>query len=283
MTLGELKEAVALLGFENSLSDIDDTAERHFLFCANRALWTVCKLRPRSAIYELVHFPPQNMIGTTFYQKKGGVDIKIDIFGAKAYTFWVSGSGSVSIIDNGKETVYHWSQARILRGFLEGGETSLVFKGEYGYVIRSLAFYDHMPCAQVADIPDGTDAVSYDISKLAPDFAFLKEPPILAPENSWLVHDRRILLLRRQDVGVYEVHYLKKPCLIEENTAENADLGLDEDLCQLLPLLCATYLCLEDAPDKSSYYYSLYKEQYRLIEAAQHSHTRASWASSNGW
>ena len=283
MTLGELKEAVALLGFENTLSDLDDTAEKHFQFCANRALWTVCKLRPRSAVYELFHFPPQNLLGTTFYQHRGGVDLKIEVSDAKSYTFRGSGAGSFTVKNNGKETVFYWSQTRTFRGFLEGGHTTLVFGGDYGYIIRSLAFYDNRPCSEIADIPDGTDVISYDLSKLAPDFAWLEEPPISAPANTWLVNDRRVLLLRRDAVGVYEVRYLKKPFSIDEQTPENAELGLDEDLCQLLPLLCATYLCLEDSPDKSSYYYGLYKEQYRLIESTQNSHTKATWASSNGW
>ena len=283
MTLGELKEAVALLGFESTLQDLDDTAEKHFLFCANRALWTVGKLRPRTAVYDLAHFPPKSLLSASEYRHKGGVDLEISVSGAKAYTFYVSGSGSLTLRDGEEKTVFSWTQPRLYRGLLSGGSTTLVFGGPYSYSVRGLALYEDTVSARIADIPDGAAFVSYDISALTEDFALLEDPPLCAPTELWRVEDRRVLRLRRDAQGVYEVRYVRKPLSISEDTPENRELGLDEDLCQLVPLLCATFLCLEENPDKSSYYYSLYKEQYRLIQSTERSHKKALWASSNGW
>ena len=47
MTVAELKQGVALLGFEESLDALDNTAESHFWHAVNRALWTVNRLRPK--------------------------------------------------------------------------------------------------------------------------------------------------------------------------------------------------------------------------------------------
>lgn len=46
MTLSQLKEAVALLGFERSVGNIDDVADSAFLWAASRAVSFVNALRP---------------------------------------------------------------------------------------------------------------------------------------------------------------------------------------------------------------------------------------------
>lgn len=46
MTLSQLRDSVALLGFEQSVANIDDTAEEAFLWAASRAVSFVNSLRP---------------------------------------------------------------------------------------------------------------------------------------------------------------------------------------------------------------------------------------------
>ena len=62
MTLSQLRDAVALLGFESSLDALDENAARHFLFCTDRALWPVERLRPRVALLRLGHDPARNLL-----------------------------------------------------------------------------------------------------------------------------------------------------------------------------------------------------------------------------
>ena len=57
MTIADLYQSVAHLGFETSLED-----EARFVYAANRALLQVNALRPATSIYMINHKPLENKI-----------------------------------------------------------------------------------------------------------------------------------------------------------------------------------------------------------------------------
>ena len=58
MTIKELYDSVAQLGFETSLEDND-----RFYLAVNRAIIQINRLRPKTKVYALSHFPIDNLLG----------------------------------------------------------------------------------------------------------------------------------------------------------------------------------------------------------------------------
>jgi len=286
VTLAELETGVALLGFENSLASLDDTAEQHFWHAVNRALWTVNRLRPKKEVYPLCHFSPQNLLTYENRKHTGGVSLDFTAFGAKSYTFSVSGTGEC-LIKNGENTLsltWRDTQNKRFCGFLSGGEVTLSFGGEYDYPITSLALWDGRVSDNTADIPEGTDTVIYNLTRICPDFLRLDEMPFPegAPDGVKILGPAHIGV-KRENEGCIAVCYRKRWEPITENTEKESLLPLDEDLCQLLAPLVASELCLDADEEKAAYYRGLYAEQAREVATELLPHTPSVFVSHNNW
>ncbi|MBQ1244146.1 MAG: hypothetical protein IIX94_00190 [Clostridia bacterium] len=65
------------------------------------------------------------------------------------------------------------------------------------------------------------------------------------------------LFFRASDEGIFRIHYYQKLRKIDlENEGDEVDL--DEDICQILPLLIASYVWLDDEEEKSALYRNLF-------------------------
>lgn len=286
MTVRQLKEAVAHLGFVRSLADLDDTLEPHFYHMLNRGLWTVSALRPAVGEYRLCHFPPKSILPTASYHHKGGVCLEIPASGTKAYAFIVTGTGTCRVCGGGNETVYRWERAaegRRFGGFWDREECLFVFEGEGDYEVLSLGAYEGVPVGAQEEIPLCEPLVAYDLSRLIPRFRGLVRRPVGEGEDAVSVPDAHTVVISRDAPGVYRVEYMLAPPAVTVDTDPDLPLDLDEELCQLLPLLLASLLCLEDDPDKATYYGALYREQYASIRALEIPRGRAAVVSVNGW
>ena len=286
MTVAELKRSVALLGFEDSLAALDDTAESHFWHAVNRSLWTVNRLRPKKGVYLLCHFPPCNLLSGEHHFHRGGTPLAFCASGAKAYTFSVCGTGSCTVKDGERTTVLSWTEAENRRfcGFLSGGEVSLSFTGDFDYPILSLALWDTIASGKKENIPVGGEAVLYDLPSLISDFLRLDETPFLgqAPK-SVIVQTPSQISISRKERGCFSLCYRPKWQELNENTEDDYVLPLDEDLCQLLPQLVASEICLDADEEKATYYQRLYQERARELKGEYTPHTPVVFRSSNRW
>ena len=80
MTVSDLYQAVAKLGFENTLED-----DGVFLYAANRALLQVNAIRPHTKLLRLHHAPLANLLGGIGYDavEKGETDLIYTAEGAR--------------------------------------------------------------------------------------------------------------------------------------------------------------------------------------------------------
>lgn len=286
MTVAELRQGVALLGFEQTIEALDDTAENHFWHCVKRGIWTLNRLRPQKGIYTLCHYPAKNLLPYGNHRHIGGVSLCFSVFGAKTYSFSVCGTGTCTLKD-GTETLtlsFENENHRRFCGFLLGGEVSLCFEGEMEYTVFDLALWDSKTSNKREDIPEGQPFVRYDLKALIPDFLRLDDKPFfdtvpkdIKTEDMWHI------TLPRTTEGCFPIRYRKKRQEITEDTPPDTLLPLDEDLCQLLPLLVAEELCLDTDKDKAAYYHSLYREQAREIMAEPLPYTPTVYISHNNW
>lgn len=130
----------------------------------------------------------------------------------------------------------------------------------------------------------------YHLDSLAEDFSSLAEPPLyLTPEGyvslsgGYLWEGGRVLSLPCAKDGYVRILYRRCPQVFTPEMPLDSVIDLDEDLCQLLPLLVAHYLLLDEEPEKAAQYLTLYREQYALLRNNRVTNNGADYYSVNGW
>ena len=308
MRVQELYEQVAGLGFEKSLEDED-----WFYQATNRALLQVNYLRPAISSYVINHKPMKNLIDGSFTPVERSEDLIYEATDAKAYYFQADGIGRVII--QKQNSVGGWSQigevelngARRFKeyaGFIKEGKefvnglVRLVFTGldsdkkNYLYSVKCVAMYQHVYSDDVADIPAFEAYTRYDMTTLVDDFLTLSTPPITEDEEyerlsgDYDVEGGRVILFPYSVTGCFKVLYNRRPKeLINKGSAQDDEslLDLDEELCSLIPVLIASYIWLEDEPDRAQYYYSQYQARAGEILARERNLSPVQIKSCNGW
>lgn len=303
MRVQELYEQVAGLGFEKSLEDED-----WFYQAANRALLQVNYLRPAISSYVINHKPMKNLIDGSFTPVERSEDLIYEATDAKAYYFQADGIGTLFIerFDNNSKSwviidaveLSGTKRFSTYSGFIRDGRkfiTGLVrlrFTGDYLYSVKCVAMYQHVYSDDVADIPAYEAYTRYDMTTLVDDFLTLSTPPITEDEEyerlsgDYDVEGGRVILLPYSVTGCFKVLYNRRPReLINNGSAQDDEslLDLDEELCSLIPVLIASYIWLEDEPDRAQYYYSQYQARAGEILARERNHSPVQIKSCNGW
>ena len=304
MNVAELYLQTAQLGFETTLEDSD-----RFYFAANRALLQVCKVRPAIRHCLINHKPLANLIRQgTFSPIEKIDDLTYEAEDAKAYYFEADGNGILYleeyITDTGEWRIFGeipLQSKQIFvpyRGFIKkqgafvSGRIRLRFSGEYLYSVKNIALYQYLYSGEVADIPAYEAYTRYDVKKLVSDFMALCSPPIREEEENTLLNQNyeqegdSIILLPYDKRGVYKVLYEHRPTAIENTgatTEDTQELDLDDELCSLMPILVAAYVWIEDEPEKSEYYMSLYRERVQEIVLSHKDTSPVLIKNVNGW
>lgn len=299
MLVKELYSQVAKLGFEDSL---DDGAR--FYQAAKRALFQVALVRPETRVCLLNHKPLDNMIADI-----GALDVKEDIIVpaslAKSYYFEVNGNGRAQIeyfdgesgwqlIGSPIDLASNHHEFKAYRGFINSSLSDVrlrFLKGDYLYTIRNVALYEYKFSDKSEEIPAFEEFSRYDIKTIVSDFWSFESPAIKADKNilrfntKYEIESDSVILLPRDAAGVYKVYYKHRPDDIDTRTSpENSDalIDLDAELSALLPLLVASYIWIDEEPEKAQYYLTLYREAVINIERKTKDITPIQ-ITTNGW
>lgn len=302
MTVAELYESVAQLGFEDSLE-----YEKGFLRALNRALLQVNSLRPATNVYVINHRPLKNALKEgSFFPIEKTQTLCFEATDVKSYYFETCGEG-YAIIE--MKAGNNWEQIGEVsfsgttgftahRGLIKNmdefvsGAVRLRFEGEYLYTVKNVAMYKHLLSGNAQDIPSYEPYTRYDISKLAGDFLSLVCTPIKTEgeiycslNQSYDIENGRVILLPYDRSGIYKVVYNRKPRAVTEEMLDEGDtvIDLDEELCALLPMLIASYVWADDEPQKAEYYLMLYRERAADIESRVKNVSPVQIKSVNGW
>lgn len=290
MTLDECRNSTALLGFSESLTELDDLAERAFRAALNRAIWEVDALRPRTGILTLSHYPPVNHVRRTEFYHIAGTSDTICAMG-DAYSFCVSGSGRCTV-SNGYRVVEHnfvrGEKPTFISGFLSG-VLEITFTGDSNYPVRDLGVWDKGDCIE-GEIPRASAYVTYPISGFAPDaLAILSVPEkwvdgqYIPLSDGYRITNRLYLELPWNASGEYRITYRCLPPQFAADADFEREIGIDEDLCQLLPLQIAYYLLLDDDPAAAKDYLTQFREGAYRIRANERVRGVALCESVNRW
>jgi hypothetical protein len=279
MKYQDLISSVARLGFESEIED--NIAYRAAL---RRSLYTLFTDRPVLARRVIVkkdhgtlplvdHFTHDPRRTETFDLPKDGL----------AYSFTVWGEGSYLLTEGGITTEAEFSgESKTVKGFYRG-DAEIRFFGDTSYTVTSLAAFRNIFSRRESDIPSKDEENILDLAKLIPDFLSPDEPPrnkhgepIFGAE---IEGDR--LILPNGFSGEVHIAYKRKPTL-PAGTSQSEDIDVPEECAELLPLLVASYIWLDDEPERSQYYLSLYKDGINTLRRFAQRQVSASYES-NGW
>ena len=306
MTIKELYDAVAQLGFETALEDY----EEGFFPLVNRAMMQVNRVRPKMKVYKLNHFPIENKLGEDRFEPvcKGDEALVFSCEGARSYYFECNGNGIASIeksTDFGEswetiDTIALKSEdGRFLsyRGFIrDDGESylglvRLKFDGEFLYFVQNVALYGSILSNDEKDIPVYGKFSAYDLASLTDDFESFVYPPIsdatrdgkFVLDEDYFVENVSTLLVPASLKGVFDVYYYRKISPIDSSMDVSTEIDLDPDLCSILVNLVASYVWVDDEPTKSEYYLNLYREQVAEIMSRERHFKPVVYRNRNGW
>jgi hypothetical protein len=261
MTLTNLLEEVYALGFEDS-AELDE----NFLITANRALMHIFSEKCEEKLGKMIATGIDTLSYISSYIHRPGTDVTFSIPGV-AYSFRVSGKGSYKIKDkNGERTESFDTVMGQRRGFISS-DASITFLGEYTYTVIGLASFPYTSGEDVTDIPIFTKEKEYKISDVIADFlAFTRMP---TDKDGYEISGARIcadtLYLPSDFKGEVNILYKRKPealCI----DYPDAEIDIPRSTENLLPLLVASYLWLDDDPDKAQYYMQLYRDEMARLK-----------------
>lgn len=303
MRVNELYASVVELGFEDSLEDIPA-----FFSAANRALMQINALRPLTAIVDVYHRRPENLIQGAdhkIYECSG--EVILDAGGAaKAYYIEVMGEGRYQIeaynegtriwdIVYGEDFSFITLKAR--RGLIKDDHGSFIDRkvrirlmSDYAFQYRNAALYKVVYSSDPAKIPAYEEYARYDLKDLDPDFIEVCDNPMVDAYSrltgDYYFESKSILVLPTSAEGEIKIKYKKSPRLLTYKDApegDNTEIELDPELVQLMPLLVASYIWLDEGDGKAQYYLELYYRRAAEIEAKNRNREGAKYESVNGW
>lgn len=310
MKINELYASVAQLGFEDSVEDIPA-----FFSAANRALLQINALRPLTAIIDIYHRRPENLIpgaNHNVYEYNGEEIIFTASGPARAYYFEVMGEGRWQVeLYNEKTGEWDIKPAVEFKntaftpayGFVEDDEqiiespvkftkrpVRLRFFGEYAFQIRNAALWKTVYSSNVEDIPAYERYARYDLKKYDPNFIGVCDNPFVDGftrlTKDYYFENSSILILPAEEEGEIKIKYKKAPRELEYTDSPEDDITeieLDPELVQLMPLLVAAYIWADEGDGKAQYYLDLYYRRAAEIEAKNRSREGAKYANVTGW
>lgn len=269
MTVAQLERAVARLGFAPSIEDGGPLLRD----AAARALDELGAVRPRLRTVSLFHLPSPPLYA------EGGVDLirgekTFSLPGGRSFFLRVSGRGALSVTRDGAEKLYPFTATEeglpsVLGGALPTGEGPLHFRlfGEGGLRLLAFAVYDSLFDGIP---PDPFGGRSYDLAVLFPAFGGLLAPPSTEEGRAlsegaaadYTVEEGHILTLSPHVRGCIRLTYRARLTVPEEG-----ELPLTEEEAALLPLFCASYVYLDDDPDRAAFYLARFREGLARLAA----------------
>lgn len=268
MTVDNVKTAVIAYGFNPDLDDNDQL----FIEALNASIQEIQALRPTTGTIEIVNEPCKPI-----YSVKDVTEIVEGMSFtamARSAVFEVDGSGQVTVtakeatvtIDGANTSAAAWDAKngwkRIEVCASAYAEITIAFSGVFH--MRNMEFYEY-PVPPTAHIKCG-DYIDYDLADLAPDFGaisyILRDGFAYNGGSAYRILNNDILRLPTEDRGTFEVVYTKKIPRIERG---NTQIPLRHDVLAILPILVASFVWLDDSPEKAQYYRALFERRIATV------------------
>lgn len=289
MTVGELQAEVAYLGFETRLND--EAIRRGFVPALNRGIAELDALLPKTARVVFYHRPPADLLPSfSPVRKSPGETVSVTLpDGTLAFSARVSGSGVLTLRDGRGDTRFPFATGRRTATFcgrVEGSGTLLLSDGEDACDCDLLAVRA-LDSGAADGLFDESGYLSYRVRDAHPDF-FSFAPPFVefrgAPyAGEYKTAGDALLLPANAPAGEYTAVIRLQPATVSDGDGADAEIPLDPALTALLPELVASFLWLDDAPEKARFYYEVYLRKYAALRASLRRFDGGNLVRGNGW
>lgn len=289
MTVGELQAEVAYLGFETRLND--EAIRRGFIPALNRGIAELDALSPRISRVVFYHRPPADLLPAfSPIRKSSGEIVTVTLpDSTRAFSARVSGKGVLTLRDDNGDAAFPFSTGRRTATFcraVKGAGTLLVTDGDGGgdCDILSVSAFD----SDAADgLFDESGYLAYRVKDERPDFFSFVSPFVEyrgAPyTGEYRTAGDALLLPAGAPAGEYTAVIRLSPETVSEDDGSTADIPLEPALAALLPELVASFLWLDDAPEKARFYYEVYLRKYAALRASLRRFDGMQAVRGNGW
>lgn len=277
MTLNDLKNEIAVLGFDKGLS-----LDSSLTLAVQRALRFAYAERgthKNGVLYQRNPLPD-------FYCDKvnytPGVQCAFEMNGG-TYSLTVSGTGEFTVTDQSRVRTFPFSTQRTrFSGFISG-KGKIEFSGKFSYTVYGICHFPEV-------FSNSTDGVAYTrlkeykLTEYFPDYAALVD--IVRDKDGKAINDASVcsdrLLLPYEYVGEVNVRYrVAAPDV--SGLGPDDEIKIDRELIHLIPLLAASYVWLEDDADKAQYYMSLYRDGMAALKVYDTRCLDTAYTDTTGW
>ena len=277
MTLNELKNDVARLGFEESVEDEDI-----FLASANRALSLIYIDRPVSQTASISFSGPNVNVAREYIEHRTGQTITIPFLG-RSLSFRSRGRGSCKLKDSTGESLIELAGDNQLTKRFVYGKGEITFYGNYYFTVTNLAVFEDLVGERPTDIPEYMPFVELSPKDWCDNFrAFIDQPrdKFGNANDSVKLIDGRIRAPFDFRGELYLTYY-RTPAPIYADDA-NSIIDISEECAPMLPLLTASFMWLDDDAAKAQYYMSLYRDLVANVKRFSTNKVDAEYRV-NGW
>lgn len=235
---------------------------------ANEAIAECVKRgRPFIKTFEFTQRPIENALGNNFETKYYlGDEIEFESENATAYYFEVDSKAIVDVYYLDEDNVWTLQETIENKGSQPGKFTAyknystnvgikLVFKGSTVYSYRNVALYTRNYQVKEGDIsyiPDYKPYFIYNIDELIPDFYkidklyFENYSHELINRTDYILEDAHTLVIDDKLVGNFIMKYQSYPVKIDDETDDDDEIDLPEEVACILPLYIASQLYKDD-------------------------------------
>ena len=235
---------------------------------ANEAIAECVKRgRPFIKTFEFTQRPIENALGNNFETKYYlGDEIEFESENATAYYFEVDSKAIVEVYYLDEDNVWTLQETIENKGSQPGKFTAyknysekpgikLIFKGSTVYSYRNVALYTRNYQVKEGDIsyiPDYKPYFIYNIDELIPDFYkidklyFENYSHELINRTDYILEDAHTLVIDDKLVGNFIMKYQSYPVKIDDDTDDDDEIDLPEEVACILPLYIASQLYKDD-------------------------------------
>ncbi len=129
-------------------------------------------------------------------------------------------------------------------------------------------------------IPEGT--MSIDLQTVAPDLLYFVDVRFRGVPIGDIARSGSQLTLPQDMGGPLTLHYHRTPASLTDDMSDDVAVDVPRSCEHLLSLLTASYLFLDDEPERSQYYLSLYRDGMLRLTSESKSRTHV-YADVIGW
>ena len=224
--------------------------------------------RPFIKTFEFTQLPPEKGLPNRFETKYYlGDEVTYENAAARAYYFEVDNLAEVDVYYIDAET-NEWTlqetiqnkdsvpgQFTAYKNFSQNIGIKLVFKGLTVYSYRNIALYQRnydIRDGKTDYIPDYKPYYIYDLETLVPDFYkidklyFENYQHELINRTDYILEDAHTLVIDDRLVGNFIMKYQCYPIRIDDDTDDDDELDLPEEVACILPLYIASQLYKDD-------------------------------------